>query len=381
MNDVLTYIQQLVEKGKTEDALKYLLKKSKEFQPFLVNDLVMLSGQYANVKTEFLLNVLTREEFEKFNVRVNYAILEIALRFNDFTINTPLKQSGKILYRIPSKMLVNSEIKCVIRIAYNETEILKDIIVDNETKIDNIRIAEIMNVELIDTNEDKVFNIRTFTDEEQFIISEEYTQWIFLVKPVVQGTFPLILKVAVIESINGKERKRNIVFEKQISIVNQFADDSDITFEKLSDISFESSPKKDTQTKLNTSHQLANEQKRKCQDIIYGTNTVIGAFIGSPLPRSDVFVVLPSEISMVIELGQVFDITLTTSEAIEIIKNNSNALTNKQFAQLVSSWIPIIGNLFSYSLAERMRIDALGWAVVDYFKNIQLQKAAMEQLR
>ncbi|NJN34543.1 MAG: hypothetical protein HC817_10095 [Saprospiraceae bacterium] len=41
----------------------------------------------------------------------------------------------------------------------------------------------------------------------------------FAVKPILEGTFPLTLKVAVLEQIDGKERKREIVLEKEIFIV------------------------------------------------------------------------------------------------------------------------------------------------------------------
>jgi Fe2+ transport system protein B len=90
--------------------------------------------------------------------------------------------------------------------------------VDADTVVQVIQVTGLMSVELVDDNEIKTFEIRTSTDEEQFIIQDECTQWIFKVRPLRVGNFPLLLKIGAVEVINGKERKRNIIVEKEINI-------------------------------------------------------------------------------------------------------------------------------------------------------------------
>ena len=41
-----------------------------------------------------------------------------------------------------------------------------------------------------------------------------------MVKALREGKFPLTLKVAVIEEVNGKERKRDIVLEKEVFVIS-----------------------------------------------------------------------------------------------------------------------------------------------------------------
>jgi hypothetical protein len=87
--------------------------------------------------------------------------------------------------------------------------------------IEDVRIADVMSVELVDFNETPAFQIRTITEEEQFVVTDDYTQWLFMVKALREGKYPLTLKVSVIEQIDGKDRKRDIVLEKEIFIVSQ----------------------------------------------------------------------------------------------------------------------------------------------------------------
>ncbi|MBK7409136.1 MAG: SUMF1/EgtB/PvdO family nonheme iron enzyme [Saprospirales bacterium] len=91
-----------------------------------------------------------------------------------------------------------------------------------------------MEVELIDSAEPPAFAIRTFNREEQFIEKDEYTEWIFFVRPLREGQFPLLLRVSVIEKIGEKERVRDIVLEETVVIVAE-------TVEETADVSFKAS--------------------------------------------------------------------------------------------------------------------------------------------
>ena len=54
---------------------------------------------------------------------------------------------------------------------------------------------------------------------------EEYTEWLFFVKPLREGQFPLLLRVSVVEKVGEKERVRDIVLEESVVIVAEPVDE------------------------------------------------------------------------------------------------------------------------------------------------------------
>lgn len=135
--------------------------------------------------------------------------------------NQATSLKGKVLYDIPDNMIVNSQYKCVVRIGENEKIVIDDDTFTPSAKIESIPIAGVMKVELIDIAEPAHFNIKTFSSGEQEVESESYTEWLFWVTPLTFGMFSLILKISVIKIIDGKERRKDIVFEKAVNITAQ----------------------------------------------------------------------------------------------------------------------------------------------------------------
>jgi hypothetical protein len=219
-------IRQLIADGKTDEALTLMRTEVAKFDPSLVTDATLLESRYTNAKADFTLKgILPREDFDRTVAQVNYALLEIVEKLEKtapLSIGTPKnKNSGRILHNIPGTMPIGKERRCIVRIAYDDEALLRDLTVDENTTIQSVRIAEVMGVELVDFNETPTFSVRTITEEEQFISSDDYTQWLFMVKALREGTFPLTLKVSVIEEVNGKERKRDIVLEKEVFVISQ----------------------------------------------------------------------------------------------------------------------------------------------------------------
>ncbi len=116
-------------------------------------------------------------------------------------------------------MTVHKEARCRVRIAYDEATLLENLELTRDTRIKDVRIAEVMEVELIDPAEQPAFAIRSFNRQEQFVEKDDYTEWIFFVKPLREGQFPLLLRVSVIEKVGDKERVRDIVLEETVVIV------------------------------------------------------------------------------------------------------------------------------------------------------------------
>jgi Effector-associated domain 11 len=219
-------IRQHIADGETEEALDLFRQHISEYDDSLLTDATLLQSRFQTAYSGFVIkNILPREDFDRTVAQVNYAILELLEKIEkDAVISTggvKDKTSGRILHNIPGMMPLSRETRCIIRLAYDDASLTRDFKMTDDTVIQNIRIAEVMSVDLLDFNEIPAFQIRTLNTADQFIASDDFTQWLFMVKPLIEGKYPLTLKVAVIEQIDGKERKRDIVLEKEIFIINQ----------------------------------------------------------------------------------------------------------------------------------------------------------------
>ncbi|MEY4933660.1 MAG: hypothetical protein RIS64_19 [Bacteroidota bacterium] len=127
-------------------------------------------------------------------------------------------KQGTILYDVPNKMQLLQEAKCVVRIAFDEVMAKLDYKITQDTELKTMRVSNVMNVELFDASQ-QAFEIRSINAKQQFIDRDYFTQWLFFVKPLKEGNYTLLLKVTLIEEINGQERPREIVLEETVSIV------------------------------------------------------------------------------------------------------------------------------------------------------------------
>lgn len=203
---------------------KYLPEHSTKF-----NSLLLLEGQYRDIEQRMLQGTLSLETIRVETNKIRVELLKIidSLEEADFqqdakTTAQPLKpKTGQILYRIPSTMQVKEESKCIIRVAFTEATLLENLEVTSLDQIKSIRISEVMAAQIIDPNENQPFKIRTFSEEIQFVEEEYFTEWLFFVMPLIEGTFNLMLKISVIELKMGQERKRDIVMEEKVVITTE----------------------------------------------------------------------------------------------------------------------------------------------------------------
>ena len=235
--DFIKTIQSFIADGKTDEALSLLHQEAAANYPSLINDVTLIENRYQTAHDDFFIKgFLTKESYDSSIAKINLAILEVMRKVDaGNTQPKPIpptsvqKNNGRLLHNIPEKMPLQKESKCIIRIAFDDEIIKRDLSTTSDTVIQSIKITEVMSVSLVDFNETPCFAIRTQTEAEQFIDAGEYTQWIFLVKPLKTGHYPLTLKVTVMEKIDGKERKRDIVLEKEIYILSQVTDDANKT--------------------------------------------------------------------------------------------------------------------------------------------------------
>lgn len=131
----------------------------------------------------------------------------------------PKAKRGEILYRIPDTMPLGQETRCLVRIALDADAIVENITLDEHVVLKTLsRVSDLMQVELLDPGKTPAFEVRSINSAEQFVEAQGYTEWLFQVTPLRAGTFPLLIKVSVIELILGKERKKEIVLEETVQV-------------------------------------------------------------------------------------------------------------------------------------------------------------------
>jgi len=202
------------------------LKKTLPEQTDKYNAVFQLETRLNATNRDRLRGILSMEQLDLAYNRISAELLDLidALEIEDFDIATAdepehVNKTGSILYRIPHIMEVEQEYRCIVRLAFEDEVIIRNIEITRDTVLKEVRVAEVMEVELLDPNELPAFGIRRLNSAEQFLEKHDYTEWIFFVKPLRTGQLPLVLKVAVLEIIDNHERKKEIVLEEVIHVV------------------------------------------------------------------------------------------------------------------------------------------------------------------
>jgi hypothetical protein len=130
----------------------------------------------------------------------------------------PSPPKGKVLYDIPDSMLLNQQSKCIVRVGKNEKIVLDDDTFSPAMRLQDVPISRVMDVSLVDIADTPRFHIKTINSSEMEVEEDSYTEWLFWVTPLSAGFYPLVLKVSVIKLIDGKERRKELVFEKEVNI-------------------------------------------------------------------------------------------------------------------------------------------------------------------
>ncbi len=219
-------IRQLVANAKTEEAINILIKWAETNDTDLNNNLLLLKTRLNTLKRNENLGLSSFSDANRERAQISNALLQM---LEEIDKTPPLskdepknKNQGRFLFNIPNLMYMGRDSRCIIRIAHNDEILLKELKQDDNMTIQDVRIAEVMGVELVDLNETPAFSIRTMTEKEQFIPADDYTQWLFMVNALAEGKYPLTLKVSVIEMWDGKEHKRDIVLEKEVETIQPF---------------------------------------------------------------------------------------------------------------------------------------------------------------
>ncbi len=133
---------------------------------------------------------------------------------------TKSEKEGGILYNIPDKMQLGVQTKCIVRLAFDKKQLKKETDTFTDEVIKTVQVSEIMEIDLIDLSGENAFNIQFISQKEQFIDRNEATEWLIMVKALKVGSFSLALKVAIIERINDKDRRKEMVLEELVAVVS-----------------------------------------------------------------------------------------------------------------------------------------------------------------
>jgi hypothetical protein len=128
-------------------------------------------------------------------------------------------QTGGLLYNIPSKMKQNEDTTCIVRIAFNKTQLKTVDDTFTEEVVKEIRVSRLMEVEMENEGTEEVFKIVAKSQKQQSLDTFEATEWRFAVRPLMAGTRSLLLKVTIVETdAQGKETRKEKILEEEIII-------------------------------------------------------------------------------------------------------------------------------------------------------------------
>lgn len=148
-------------------------------------------------------------------------------------------ENGGILHNIPKNMQVGVQTQCIVRLAFDKKKLKKEGDNFSDEVIKDVKVSELMEVDLIDLSGDDAFIIKFVSENEQIIDKNEATEWLIMVKALKEGRFSLALKIAIIEHIDGKDRRKESILYETVAVVTSHVEPSndfksvDTTFQNV----------------------------------------------------------------------------------------------------------------------------------------------------
>ncbi|MCB9298684.1 MAG: hypothetical protein H6559_37045 [Lewinellaceae bacterium] len=140
-------------------------------------------------------------------------------------------KTGSVLYAIPHKMEIEEEQKCTVRLAFDESYLADEMFPGTDVSIRALRrIGSRMEVEVVDPGAEPVFSVRTISSPVQIVEEDDFTEWIYFVKPLKEGVHELWLKVIIITWQEGEKIKKDIVLQEKIEVVAHPVEEEEISW-------------------------------------------------------------------------------------------------------------------------------------------------------
>lgn len=225
MDELKSKLKHLLTEG-LDQALQYMAEVLSSQSP-QYNAYLSLRGRYTTYLTERIQGVRSNAELDVLYNRLlaDFLALVDCLSPSDLRGTEPPQppqrpKRGHLLYHIPNAMALEREHACRVRIAYQQEHLLVNWKERTGQTQQSIRVAEIMAVEMLNVLESAPFHLRSISETIQFLDEADYTEWLFYVRPLQEGAFPLLLKISVIEIIGGRELRKDVVIEEQVVVSN-----------------------------------------------------------------------------------------------------------------------------------------------------------------
>jgi len=123
---------------------------------------------------------------------------------------------GKVVFNPPDTMKVGVRERLEVRISRDSnTNLVTALKGQGIAQIENIKVSELMKVRVSGSD----FNIIQLNEEEQFVSSQEFTEWAWDITPKTSGKKVLYLHVTLrIKLPFGEEKKDHPVLDKKINV-------------------------------------------------------------------------------------------------------------------------------------------------------------------
>jgi hypothetical protein len=221
----LHQIRQLIAKDQLGEALlvlRSLLKTSP-----LLDEVLLHSGRFHEIRKQIRLGMVSNADATLKKNQFREGLLDLIREIEELTFpktNSSDFKQGLLLYHIPQVMMLEDETRCIVRVALNHDVLLEDLkISDNVKKRLLKKVSKSMQIELNDPSGGQFFAIRTTSKAVQTVDldGDEYTEWRFYIKPLIEGIFLLEIKAAIIELVEGERELREKVFEEEVEVISQ----------------------------------------------------------------------------------------------------------------------------------------------------------------
>ncbi len=219
-------VKELLGRG-IDQALNYLSQLVLERSP-LYNTILQIKARYSAYLETVMLGTASQSELNITYAQLISGLLILVDKLHEKDILSFQKDNqivshsqGELLYYVPAKMQTQQEYRCLVRLAYTKSLLYAGWDAQDEDVLKSIRVAQVMAVEVFSVAKDSPFLIHTFNHAIQFLEEDVATDWIFLVKPTRPGEFSLALRISVVEIIQGREVKKDMVFEQQIIVITE----------------------------------------------------------------------------------------------------------------------------------------------------------------
>lgn len=120
---------------------------------------------------------------------------------------------------------------------------------------------------------------------------------------------------------------------------------------------------------------MTDKQKKRCHEIIHAASisaAAVGAgaasvpVVGSFVSLCDESAITPIQITMIVSLGKVFDVSLDKTTAASLLTGMVTAKVGRKVAGFFAGLVPGLGSVVNGGTAASIT-EGVGWAAVAYF--------------